>query len=183
MKSRKGFLKQFRLNALLMKSRYLLFVFLFLACNNKPANQQAGTMPEDPADAVKVEVPRPDTPNNRVDATINPRDTQLPQPGQPKLYSNFRFKDVRVEKSGEHRFTIRGKGQIFEATFGWVVEDGHNELLKGYAMIDAGPPEWGNFEFTVEVKKQRPNSTLMLILYESSAKDGSRQYELPVLLE
>jgi hypothetical protein len=50
-------------------------------------------------------------------------------------------------------------------------------------MTDAGAPEWGNFEFTIDVTKKRGNSTLTLILFESSAKDGSRQYELPIALE
>ncbi len=105
----------------------------------------------------------------------------LPLPGT-KIYSNERFKEVRVEKTGEHTFLLQGKGQIFEASFSWVVEDGHRELKKGFEMTDAGAPEWGNFRFTVDVQKERANSTLLLILFESSPKDGSRQYELPVVL-
>jgi hypothetical protein len=50
-------------------------------------------------------------------------------------------------------------------------------------MTDAGAPEWGNFNFVIEVAKQRSNSTLHLILYETSAKDGSRQHLLPIKLE
>lgn len=121
------------------------------------------------------------------ETTINPETVQVPtqstapQPAKG-MYSNERFKEVTVDKVGEHQFLIRGKGQIFEANFGWVVEDGHMELKKGNTMTDAGAPEWGNFNFTVDVKKERENSTLMLILFESSPKDGSRQYELPVLL-
>lgn len=100
----------------------------------------------------------------------------------PKVYSNERFRNVTVEKTGENTFTIRGQGQIFEANFNWVIEDGHEELQKGYTMTDAGAPEWGNFSFTVTAPKKNPNSTLHIILFESSPKDGSRQYELPVLL-
>ncbi len=110
-----------------------------------------------------------------------PTQSTAPQPAKG-MYSNERFKEVTVDKVGEHQFLIRGKGQIFEANFGWVVEDGHMELKKGNTMTDAGAPEWGDFNFTVDVKKERENSTLMLILFESSPKDGSRQYELPVLL-
>jgi len=110
-----------------------------------------------------------------------PTQSTAPQPAKG-MYSNERFKEVTVDKVGEHQFLIRGKGQIFEANFGWVVEDGHMELKKGNTITDAGAPEWGNFNFTVDVKKERENSTLMLILFESSPKDGSRQYELPVLL-
>jgi hypothetical protein len=99
-----------------------------------------------------------------------------------KVYSNKRFKGVSVEHISEHKFRVRGKAQLFEANLSWVVEDGHEELKKGFQMTDAGAPEWGKFDFIIEVKKKRENSTLTLILFESSAKDGSRQYELPMPL-
>lgn len=107
---------------------------------------------------------------------------KLPIKQSSKVYSNERFKEVRVEKIGDSTFRIRGKGQIFEASFGWVVEDGHEELKNGYEMTRAGAPEWGDFDFKVGAAKKRPNSTLHLILYESSAKDGSRQFLLPLFL-
>jgi hypothetical protein len=62
------------------------------------------------------------------------------------------------------------------------VEDGHNELKKGFESTDAGAPAWGDFSFTVEAEKERPNSTLHLVLFATSAKDGSRGHELPVYL-
>lgn len=140
--------------------------------------------------------------NNEHDASITTTDTSIQTPPEPirdtavtsvpdkpsesvtppKVYSNTRFKDVTVVKSGSNKYTIQGKGQIFEANFGWVVEDGHNEIKEGFEMTDAGAPEWGNFKFTIEVKKERPNSTLTLILFETSAKDGSRVYQLPIVL-
>lgn len=101
---------------------------------------------------------------------------------KPQTYSNQRFKDVTVEKIADNKYIIRGKAQVFEANFSWVVEDGHNEIMKGHNMTDAGGPAWGKFIFSIEVKKQRTNSTLTLILFEISAKDGSRQHELPVPL-
>lgn len=126
---------------------------------------------------------------DRDTVTVPPEVVQEKPPQEPiapfpstKLYSNERFKNVRVEKTGEHTFLLQGKAQIFEASFNWVVEDGHHELKKGFEMTDAGAPEWGNFRFTIDVQKERTNSTLILILFESSAKDGSRQYELPVVL-
>lgn len=122
-------------------------------------------------------------------------DVKKEAPAQPKetvdkpvvtpaseLYANERFKEVRVERLGGNKFRITGKAQIFEANFGWVIEDGHNELQKGNQMTDAGAPEWGHFDFTVDAVKQNENSTLHLILFESSAKDGSRQHELPIKL-
>ena len=99
-----------------------------------------------------------------------------------KNYSNERFRNVTVEKVSRDKFRVKGEGQIFEASFNWIVEDGHYELKKGYEMTDAGAPEWGKFDFTVDVAKNRKNSTLTLILFEISAKDGSRQHELPIVL-
>ena len=100
-----------------------------------------------------------------------------------KKYSNERFKDVTVMQVGADKFVVEGKAQVFEANISWVVEDGHNEVKKGFDMANAGAPAWGNFKFEIKVGKQRPNSTLTLILFESSAKDGSRQHELSILLE
>lgn len=100
----------------------------------------------------------------------------------PKKYFNKRFREVTVEKVNRNTFRVRGEGQIFEANFSWVVEDGHNELKNGFEMTDAGAPEWGKFDFTFEILKQDENTTLTLILFEISAKDGSRQHELPIAL-
>jgi hypothetical protein len=111
-----------------------------------------------------------------------PVDTTATKDGT-KTYSNKRFKDVVVERLTSDEFRITGKGQIFEASFSWYIEDGHNELQSGFATTDAGAPEWGKFDFVINnVVKKRPNSTLHLVLFETSAKDGSRQYELPLLL-
>ena len=100
----------------------------------------------------------------------------------PKQYSNVRFKEVTVERIDENKFRVSGKGQIFEASFNWMTEDGHDEMMKGFQMTDSGAPEWGYFDFTITVQKKRKNSKLTLILFESSAKDGSRQHELPIVL-
>lgn len=100
----------------------------------------------------------------------------------PKQYSNERFKEVTVERIDENKFRVRGKGQIFEASFNWIIKYGHDELKTGFQTTDAGAPEWGNFDFTITVQKKRENSKLTLVLFEISAKDGSRQHELPIVL-
>ena len=82
----------------------------------------------------------------------------------------------------QNKFEVNGKAQVFEAAFSWVVEDGHNELKTGHEMTDAGAPAWGNFKFAVDAEKKDEYSTLTLILFEVSAKDGSRQYELAIPL-
>jgi hypothetical protein len=104
------------------------------------------------------------------------------KPASEESYSNDRFRDVWVERLGEHQFRVKGRARVFEANVSWVVEDGHVELKEGFVTADAGGPEWGAFDFTLEVEKQRPHSTLTLVLFESSAKDGSRVGELAVPL-
>lgn len=141
---------------------------MWLACNQNKTTKEP--VPSDTTDSIV----------NPAQVTKEPNaDTALPD---PKTYANARFRNVTVERLEGNTFRIRGQGQIFEASFSWVVEDGHYELYKGYQMTDAGAPEWGNFDFTIDVQKKRENSTLTLILFESSPKDGSRQYELPVTL-
>lgn len=164
--------------------RYLacLLFLAFAGCKNS-SNEK--TKNADSISSEKTEMPvsdtlKPDPEAINVQPTVDSPKTK--PPSSESTYSNQRFKDVTVQKTGEHTFRIKGKGQIFEASFGWVVEDGHNELKQGFEMTDAGAPEWGKFNFTVDVKKQRENSTLTLILFETSAKDGSRQHQLPIKL-
>lgn len=139
---------------------YFLIAILIGGCNSRAPE----TRVEEKADTMVVE-----------------KEISTP-PTEVIVYGNARFKNVTVEKTGEHTFKISGKAQVFEATISWVVEDGHDELLKGFVTADMGAPEWGNFNFPIDITKKRENSTLTLILFESSAEDGSRQHELPLLL-
>lgn len=161
-----------------MRIYLFLFLMIMAACNaGNQSNETEKTTDSLAAPDTIVTEKKDDEPVTNDSVSNSPIN---PQPS--KTYSNQRFKDVTVKKTGDHRFLVEGKGQIFEASFSWVVEDGHEELLQGHNMTDAGAPEWGNFSFTIEVNKKRPNSTLHLVLFEMSAKDGSRQHELPVLL-
>jgi hypothetical protein len=149
-----------------MKWTILLSAILLFACNKKET--QRTTVVNDTLKA---------TPETTKVVKATKQENLL-----PKQYSNERFKEVTVERIDENNFRVRGKGQIFEANFNWIIEDGHDELQKGYQMTDAGAPEWGNFDFEITVEKKRENSKLTLVLFESSAKDGSRQHELPIVL-
>ena len=139
-----------------------------LACNESTSDKTTTS-----TDSKNENIEQPKKPD--VKEPISP-------PNASKIYSNARFKDVTVKITGENNYTIEGKGQIFEASFSYVVEDGHEELKKGHQMTDAGAPAWGKFSFTVDVPKKIANSTLTLILFEASAKDGSRQHELQISL-
>lgn len=159
-----------------MKLFFLLLAAAVVAgCSEVPRDKEAGMRDDSAQQPGSLPAEMPDTPDV---AKLPAADSS-----RSKTYANQRFRAVTVQKTGEDKYTIKGEGQIFEAAFSWVVEDGHNELLSGHQMTDAGAPEWGKFSFTVEVKKARPNSTLTLILFESSAKDGSRQHQLPIVLE
>ncbi|MFV8353578.1 Gmad2 immunoglobulin-like domain-containing protein [Flavobacterium sp. XS2P14] len=149
-----------------MKWTFLLAAILLFACNKK--ENQRSTIVND----TLITIP---------EITTVIKD-EKPEIHLPKQYSNERFKEVTVERIDENKFRIRGKGQIFEASFNWIIEDGHDELEAGFQTTDAGAPEWGNFDFTIVVQKKRENSKLTLVLFESSAKDGSRQHELPIVL-
>nr|WP_309760811.1 Gmad2 immunoglobulin-like domain-containing protein [Flavobacterium sp.] len=149
-----------------MKWTFLLSAILLFACNKK--ENQRSTIVND----TLITIP---------EITTVIKD-EKPEIHLPKQYSNERFKEVTVERIDENKFRIRGKGQIFEASFNWIIEDGHDELETGFQTTDAGAPEWGDFDFTIAVQKKRENSKLTLILFESSAKDGSRQHELPIVL-
>lgn len=148
--------------------KYLVFIMAIIlaACNN---------------DAPGNVGPKEDTSKTVAD-TVGTGKKMEADSLSSKTYANKRFRNVTIKRMGNDTFLVRGQGQIFEANFNWSVEDGHEELMKGYETTDAGAPEWGNFEFSIHVQKKRPHSTLTLILYESSAKDGSRQYELPITL-
>lgn len=95
---------------------------------------------------------------------------------------NESFRDVKVTKDGEDSYTVTGQARVFEGVVHYVVEDGHNELLTGQVLAAKGAPEWSSFTISFQVKKAEPNSTLILYLFEKSAKDGSVRNGLPLPL-
>jgi hypothetical protein len=153
-----------------MKFIFAILAVVLIACNDN----QGDNNKEKPKDSINAKT----EPSKKVEVEKKSTSDRSPE----KVYSNARFKDVTVNKTGINQYTVKGKGQIFEANFSWVVEDGHEELKKGHQMTDAGAPEWGKFSFTIDIPKKKENSTRTLILFEISAKDGSRQHELPIPL-
>lgn len=151
-----------------MKILFVASFFVVISCKqNKESSRQ---LPEAREDTGLIETRIP--PNIESLQKI-PEDT----------YSNERFRNVTVKKLDGGAYDISGEAQIFEASFNWVVEDGHDELKSGYTATSAGAPAWGTFKFTLNVSKNRPNSVLHLILFEASAQDGRRTYELRIMLK
>lgn len=145
-----------------MKNLCCLLLLIVFACKQQPA-VESRTEVQDTVALDHTEVMEPDT-------VVGP------------VYGNQRFRNVIVNRLDSLNFQIKGQAQVFEGSFGWVLEDGHDELQTGHQMTDAGAPEWGNFDFKVMAQKNEANTTLHLVLFEVSAKDGSRQYELPLKL-
>ena len=149
-----------------MKLKHLLIflVFTIFACNNKKSTDTEIITNTVTADTIQVEKP-------------------IEQSEVLKEYKNERFRKVTLEKLGNNKFRVKGQAQVFEATINWSVEDGHYVIIDGFTTATIGAPEWGDFDFTFEAKKAEQNSSMTLVLFEESAKDGSQLYTLPISLE
>ncbi len=108
--------------------------------------------------------------------------TQTEEPPAMKTYSNERFRQVIVLRSGDGgSYRVSGQARVFEATLNYVVIRENQELLRGFATAGMGAPEWGDFsfEFTLDASSgQKPR----LLLFEISAKDGTRTHVLDIPL-
>jgi hypothetical protein len=87
---------------------------------------------------------------------------------------NVAFRNVKIEGSnGEYKVT--GEERVFEASFFYAVEDGHDYVIKETVFTtNAGAPEWSSFEINLSIPSDKipKNGTLLLQLFERSAKDG-----------
>ena len=163
-------------SAILMKINWAIFIYLFMLSCTSNTDNNSPSISEKDTQVIDSTIPTILSPKDTVAKKVEPQDSSF----KTGPHSNARFKDVFVERIGDS-YRVRGKAQVFEAVLSWVVEDGHNQLKKGFEMTDAGAPEFGNFEFRFTINK-KDNTTPHLILFESSAKDGSPQHELPIKL-
>ena len=144
-----------------MKNTFpLLILTLALAACNTQTAQEKST----PA-TIETEMPPDNTTVAEGAAATDSAQGAQPETAAQGPHANQRFRNVRAQKTAENTYRIMGEGQIFEANFGWVIEDGHNELASGHQQTSAGAPEWGKFDFEVKAAKQNPNSTLHLVLF------------------
>src|SRR5688500_3600345 len=90
----------------------LLLFILFVACNN--SETASATSDKEDSTITKQDGTAVDNDSINVVPDTSQSKSTTPSPGtSPKKFSNQRFKDVTVEKTGEHKFLIKGKGQIF----------------------------------------------------------------------
>lgn len=160
-----------------MKRLLLAFLVFSMIQGCSPAEQTLPTETPPVQVPPKTEQPTPPMPQQ---PAPKPRPNNPTQP--PKVYANEIFQDVTVIKTKENTYQVKGKARVFEAVMNYVVEDGHQEITQGFIQTSAGAPAWGSFELTLTVNKKEPNSTLHLVLFESSPNDGSRRLELPIPL-
>ena len=149
-----------------MKIRYILIllVFTIFSCNQNKTDETEIITNSISTETIAVEKP-------------------VEQSEVLKEHQNERFRIVTVEKLGNNNFRVKGQAQVYEATIKWTVEDGHYIIIDGFTTATIGAPGWGDFEFTFEAKKAEENSSLTLILFEESAKDGSQFHSLAISLE
>ena len=125
-----------------MKLTLFATLIILGSCN---ANNESSTISNTNTDTLKTT-----SATTIVEQKVEIKDTLPPL----KVYANKRFKDVLVERIGKDSFLIHGRGQIFEASFNWVLEDGHDEFKKGFQMTDAGAPEWGKRSLLRRLQRQ-----------------------------
>jgi hypothetical protein len=153
-----------------MKYKIILISMLLVACNSGTGEPPAGV------DSSAVE--------NRIEETSgdSPVSHEPAKTTKQNSFTNQRFRDVTISKIDTGKYDIRGKAQMFEADFGWAVNRDGKEIQSGYGLTDAGAPAWGNFQLTIVLEEKDLSAPSTLILFESSAKDGSRQHQLEIEL-
>ena len=97
---------------------------------------------------------------------------------------NPAFRNISVSGSSGN-YVVTGEARVFEATVQYEVEDGHFIYLDGFVTASDGAPAWGTFTININIPEADlpDNATLMLILFEESAEDGSRINEIHFVLE
>ncbi len=98
------------------------------------------------------------------------------EPSEPDTNSeNTAFRNIKA--TGENgEYVITGEARVFEASFMYSVEDGHDVLIKETPFqANEGAPSWSAFELKVSIPKDKlpTNGTITAHIFERSAKDGS----------
>jgi hypothetical protein len=91
----------------------------------------------------------------------------------------FRIYEPAPDTEVKDRIVVRGLARVYEATILYEFEDGHYILDEGFTTASEGAPEWGEFEIIIELDDATDYSG-RVILFEESAKDGSRINELKI---
>jgi Intracellular proteinase inhibitor/Immunoglobulin-like domain of bacterial spore germination len=105
------------------------------------------------------------------------------QSGMADLKNNS-FRNIHFTGTdGEYK--VSGEARVFEASFAYLVTDGHEVLVENHAQTAEGAPAWAPFSFEINIPEEDLpiNGTLMLELFYFSPKDGEKTDVLAVPLE
>lgn len=95
------------------------------------------------------------------------------------IKSNNNIKVMQFDKinGGVH---VSGVAKVFEATVNYAIENKSGDVLEeGVTMASIGGPKWGKFDFEV---CYMPNNTHYIVIFTTSARDGTRQNEIKLKL-
>ncbi|MCD8509391.1 MAG: hypothetical protein LRY73_05575 [Bacillus sp. (in: Bacteria)] len=123
----------------------------------------------------------PETPATN-NGKSEPKDTPDNEPSYVLENDAFKIITPKPNDEIENEVVVRGLARVYEGTIQYELEDGHYILASGFTTASSGAPGWGEFEITINVDFIS-SSTATLILYEESAKDGSRLHELVIPLK
>jgi len=96
----------------------------------------------------------------------------------------FRIFEPAPNTEVKDKIIVKGLARVWEATVQYEFEDGHFILAEGFVTASEGAPGWG--EFAIEIGlDDAVSGSARVVLYEESAKDGSRLNELiiPVIVK
>ena len=91
----------------------------------------------------------------------------------------FRIFEPAPNSDVKDHIIVRGLARVWEGTILYEFEDGHFILDEGFTTASEGAPGWGEFEIVIDLDDAVDYSG-RVILYEESAKDGSRINELKI---
>jgi hypothetical protein len=91
----------------------------------------------------------------------------------------FKIYEPAPDTEVKDRIIVRGLARVYEGTVLYEFEDGHYILDEGFTTATEGAPGWGEFEIIIELDDVA-NYSGRVILFEESAKDGSRLNELKI---
>lgn len=89
----------------------------------------------------------------------------------------FKIYEPAPNASVQDQIIVRGMASVFEATVQYSFEDGHFIIDSGFTTASEGGPGWGEFEIIIDLTGVETGD-YRVVLYESSAQDGSILHEL-----
>lgn len=79
----------------------------------------------------------------------------------------------QITGSTHYLYPVEGETRVWEGTYQFEVSDGHDILVKGVGLASQGAPQWGTFQETIKISKDKVpiNGSVILELYEQNMSD------------